>query len=229
MGQFPKQFVYLTIGLMQGLVLALLLNDSVVNEHPVLLSPFFITALLLPLVFYCSELAHTRRRLWILGLAAVALFAIGIYQGVTMDAASSSDLFDAHFQMSHTLALAIFVGIPALSVSATTWEDRYHRWVTALGWLASVPMLIVAFYGLVVRVLEYGLTPDRIWGLFTAFVIAIFVFGYAAHSAQGLRQGQGRKTLISRTHRVATFALVAGIALMQIGIADPRWRLRAQR
>jgi hypothetical protein len=368
LGRFPKQFVYLAIGLTQGLLLALLVQDSAA-KHPVLFFPLFITATLLPMAFYCSQAADWRRRFWILGVTAALTLIIGIYQGVTVGEISRSRLFEYCAPLSFTLALAIFVGVPALSVSAATWEERYRQWVaaalqtfgalaqaglvlglcwtvisssvglfdligvrwlddfcfnryffvitssvvvalvasrsrrddsimsviftrfmqlcgwiypvvavigilfvtswlagietllethkaatillwfvallifffnlhsrcgteersekwlrvlTALSWPAALSMLLVALYGLGVRIHEHGLTPERVRGLFTAFIIAIFVSGYAAHSLFGLRQRQGGKRLIARTHLAATLALVTGVLLMQIGVADPR-------
>ncbi|GHU09985.1 DUF4153 domain-containing protein [Betaproteobacteria bacterium] len=375
-GRFPKSFVYLAVGLTQGILLDLLRGASI---HPALFFPWLLVAILLPGVFYCSQAADLRRRFWILGLSAALLIAIGIYQGMTVGD-SGKELFERGIKLSFMLALAIFVGIPAVSVSAATWQERYPRWVaaalqtlgtlaqagfvlglcwlvifsaiwlfgligakwlerliaighvyvvissvvfalaaarsrrddsimdviltrfmrlcgwiypviavlgilfatnwllnivaswlldlktfleshraattllwfvallifffnlhtrcgtedrggkwlrilSALCWLATLPILIVALYGLGVRIHEYGLTPERIWGLFTAFIVAIFVLGYSAHSLFALWLRQREKNgnqLISRTHLAATWLLVAGMLLAQGGILDPR-------
>jgi hypothetical protein len=368
MARCPKKFIYLVIGLVQGILLAVLIDDSVIRHHA-LFYPLFIPTLLLPLVFYCSQSADWRRRRWILFLALGALLAIGVYQGMTAGELVTESRFSGQcFQSSLILSLAILAGIPAVSVSAKTEEARYRQWVaaalqtlgtlaeaglilglcwlviassvwlfellgvrleklvfhanffiiistvifafafsrarrddsvmntvftrglqlcgwiypviavigilfvaswavgiepllethkaatillwfiallifffnlhsrcgteirnekwlrvlTALCWLAAIPMLIVALYGLGLRIEQRGLTPDRIWGMFTAGIIAIFVLGYAAHSLFGLRQWQRGKQLVSRTHLVATLALTVGIILTLSGIVDPR-------
>ncbi|GHT92364.1 DUF4153 domain-containing protein [Betaproteobacteria bacterium] len=379
-GRFPKSFVYLAVGLTQGILLDLLRGASI---HPALFFPWLLVAILLPGVFYCSQAADLRRRFWILGLSAALLIAIGIYQGMTIGD-SGKELFERGIKLSFMLALAIFVGIPAVSVSAATWQERYPRWVaaalqtlgtlaqagfvswlcwmvtivsiglfnlisadwlnqllanlfgmnhvnvivisvvfaltaarsrrddsimdviltrfmrlcgwiypviavigilfatgwllnivaiwllelkmflephraatillgfviflifffnlhtrcgteerggkwlrilSALCWLAALSMLIVVFYGFGISILEHGLTPERIWELFTAFIVAIFVLGYSAHSLFALWLRQREKNgnqLISRTHLAATLLLVAGVLLAQGGILDPR-------
>ncbi|MDR1350967.1 MAG: DUF4153 domain-containing protein [Zoogloeaceae bacterium] len=364
-------FIYFAVGLVQGLLLAAL-NKNSAAAHPVLFFSLFMVAVLIPLAFYCSQAAHLRRRLWILGLTTAIILAVGIHQGATVReiSRSGSQVYGDCFLLSFILALAVFVGIPAVAVSATTWEARYQRWVaaalqtfgalaqaglilglcwmviassaslfvlvgaewlnelvfkrevaiiasslifalavardrrddsmmhtiftrfmqlcgwiypiiaavgilfvaswvtgigallkthravtillwfiallifffnlhcrcgteernekwlrvlTALCWLAAIPMLLVALYGLGVRIEAHGFTPIRVWGLFTTGVIAIFVLGYAAHSARELLRPCPRgKTLLSGTHLVATIALVVGILLMLSGIADPR-------
>ncbi|GHT90115.1 DUF4153 domain-containing protein [Betaproteobacteria bacterium] len=379
-GRFPKSFVYLAVGLTQGILLDLLRGASI---HPALFFSWLLVAILLPGVFYCSQAAGLRRRFWILGLSAALLIAIGIYQGMTVGD-SGKELFERGIKLSFMLALAIFVGIPAVSVSAATWQERYPRWVaaalqtlgtlaqagfvswlcwmvtivsiglfnlisadwlnqllanlfgmnhvnvvvisvvfaltaarsrrddsimdviltrfmrlcgwiypviavigilfatgwllnivaiwllelkmflephraatillgfviflifffnlhtrcgteerggkwlrilSALCWLAALSMLIVVFYGFGISILEHGLTPERIWELFTAFIVAIFVLGYSAHSLFALWLRQREKNgnqLISRTHLAATWLLVAGVLLAQGGILDPR-------
>ena len=96
----------------------------------------------------------------------------------------------------------------------------WWRWFSALGWLAAVPMLFVAVYGIHARIEQYGLTPDRVWAVFVTLVAALLVFGYAAHLLLVLRQRD--PDLVAKTNIAAVFVIVAGVLAMTSGLLDPQ-------
>jgi hypothetical protein len=124
-------------------------------------------------------------------------------------------------------------------------EDGKAKWLRVLAvmsWITALPMLGVALYGLGLRIEQRGLSPDRIWGLLTVCIIAVFVLGYCAHAVAGFfRHGDAGRVgdagrIVFKTHLVATLALVVSVLLMLSGIADPRrisvqsqWRQWAQQ
>ncbi|MDR0717146.1 MAG: DUF4153 domain-containing protein [Azoarcus sp.] len=113
---------------------------------------------------------------------------------------------------------------------------KWLRWIAAAGWIAALPMLAVALYGLGLRIEQYGLSEERIWGLLAACIIAIFVLGYCAHAAAEFFRPEGAGRTLSRTHLAASLALAVSVLTMFSGIADPRrisvqsqWRQWAQQ
>ncbi|MDR3324285.1 MAG: DUF4153 domain-containing protein, partial [Zoogloeaceae bacterium] len=99
-------------------------------------------------------------------------------------------------------------------------EEKAGKWqgrLAALCWLAALPMLVLATYGLTERIAAYGLTPWRVWALFVNLVAAIFVLGYAAHALPRWRRFRG----VEKTNLAAVGVIVAGIVLLNSGLIDP--------
>ncbi|MDR3158120.1 MAG: DUF4153 domain-containing protein [Zoogloeaceae bacterium] len=97
-------------------------------------------------------------------------------------------------------------------------DARWWRLLGALGWLAAVPMLCVAVYGIQARIEQYGLTPDRVWAVFVTLIAAMLVFGYAARFLFGRRV----PGLAAKTNIAAVFVIAAGVLAMTSGLLDPQ-------
>lgn len=82
---------------------------------------------------------------------------------------------------------------------------------TALASLALVAVVGMAAWALTLRILQYGLTPDRIWGALALIVGLIYAVGYAA----SLRRPAGPWMAgIASANVLAALAMCAGIALL---------------
>lgn len=82
---------------------------------------------------------------------------------------------------------------------------------TALASLALVAVVGMAAWALTLRILQYGLTPDRIWGVLVLVVGLIYAVGYAA----SLRRPAGPWMAgIAPANVLAALAMCAGIALL---------------
>lgn len=82
---------------------------------------------------------------------------------------------------------------------------------TALASLALVAVVGMAAWALTLRILQYGLTPDRIWGALALVVGLIYAVGYAV----SLRRPAGPWMAgIASANVLAALAMCAGIALL---------------
>jgi hypothetical protein len=97
-------------------------------------------------------------------------------------------------------------------------DAKWWRLLSALGWLAAVPMFFVVVYGIHERIGQYGLTPDRVWAVFATLIAAILVFGYAARFLFGRRV----PGLVAKTNIAAVFVIAVGVLAMTSGLLDPQ-------
>ncbi|MBM3529310.1 MAG: DUF4153 domain-containing protein [Alphaproteobacteria bacterium] len=91
------------------------------------------------------------------------------------------------------------------------------RWSRAIASVALVPLIVLAGYGLMLRVQQYGWTPQRIIALACVAVGACYAAGYAfavARSQLALKQ-------LERTNIFTASAIVAVLVALVSPIADP--------
>ena len=87
--------------------------------------------------------------------------------------------------------------------------------------LLLLPLIVIAFLGLALRVGQHGLTPDRIIALACALVGAVFAVGYAWASLQTvLRRGEWMRPLEPATLAGAALAFALIVALFS-PLLDP--------
>jgi hypothetical protein len=127
-----KKYPFLLIGLVQGILLAVLseiLRSNLIQSHlqATGFCVLFLVGVLMPLAFYCGG-ASFRRRTW--GLFALILVVIGVYQGWTL-AMPLKGRFGSLFITALALALPVALIAPGLAARTVPGQDRYAQWVEA--------------------------------------------------------------------------------------------------
>ncbi|HKJ24985.1 MAG TPA: DUF4153 domain-containing protein [Myxococcota bacterium] len=92
--------------------------------------------------------------------------------------------------------------------------------------LAMTAYVAIAAYGISLRIAQYGLTPQRFWGVLATVVLGAYAFGYAAAV---LRRGEPWLRMV-RVVNLAVALLVAAIGLLaHTPVLDPiGWSARSQ-
>jgi len=107
----------------------------------------------------------------------------------------------------------------------TVWINRIVR---SLVWVL-LPLSLLAAYGLSVRALKYGLTPDRVWGLFVALLAVLYAIGYSWNSVRSFRMAERNSgtILIGSSNLVIAAVMTIGLLLLLSPALDPQ-RLSAE-
>lgn len=100
-------------------------------------------------------------------------------------------------------------------------EPPLHRRLRSVLPIAALAMLAVvglAAWALALRILQYGLTPDRIWGMLAVVVALVYGVGYAL----SWRTGRSARWMpgIAPANIVASLIMSAGIVLLLSPVLD---------
>jgi hypothetical protein len=146
-----------------------------------------------------------------------AVMAIAFVLSWTINFSELRETHRAAFILLWFITLLVFFFNLQTRCGTEEFEARWARILSTLCWIAAIPMVVVAALGLSQRIMEYGLTPDRVWAVFINFVLALFVAGYAAHYVS-----KSRVNLVAKTNAIVTCIIIIGIVLMASGLLDPR-------
>lgn len=91
------------------------------------------------------------------------------------------------------------------------------RIAAAVGAVALVPLVAIACYALMLRIGQYGLTPDRVTAFFACGIAAITAIGYAV----SVTNIGGWLKIVEATNIFAAFILLAVILSLFTPLADP--------
>ncbi len=124
-------------------------------------------------------------------------------------------------------AAGILLGAAAALIILTnaTYQDgegRDHpplalRWTARVTGLLILPLVLIAAYGLAIRIGQHGLTPDRVVGAACVLVGLCYGGGYAAAAAWP----KGWMVPVERTNLIAAHLVLAVLLAIFSPIADP--------
>ena len=95
---------------------------------------------------------------------------------------------------------------------------KYLSKALAWGWLSLPVVVAVAGWAMWLRVEQYGLSEDRVWGLFVWLAVTLHVLGYAASALRS----KGWLASIGKTNMWSAVAMCIGLIALLTPIADPR-------
>jgi hypothetical protein len=124
--------------------------------------------------------------------------------------------------LSAAAALIILINTAYQDGRADNLPPRILQWAVRLAAVLLTPLVILAFWGLALRIGQHGLTPDRIIALACAIIGAAYAVGYGFAALQPFwRKGADWMQPLERTN-----ILTAGLAILVIlalfsPLADP--------
>ncbi|CUI27475.1 Uncharacterised protein [Achromobacter xylosoxidans] len=169
------------------------------------------------------QLADTLQRSWLTLTAwllpLVAL--VGIAFVLALAARLALDL------QAVALSAGALIAFSALWIKLinSAWQDSPEappfgprlRAVLRVATCGLLPLALVALYGLVVRVEQYGWTIPRIWGVYAAILLTLYALGYAWAALAPRRF----HTILGGTNIVAAFCALAMLALVNTPLLNP--------
>ncbi|WP_439472409.1 DUF4153 domain-containing protein [Brevundimonas sp.] len=124
--------------------------------------------------------------------------------------------------LSAAAALIILINTAYQDGRADNLPPRILQWTVRVAAVLLTPLVILAFWGLALRIGQHGLTPDRIIALACAVIGAAYAGGYGFAALKPFwRKGAGWMQPLERTN-----ILTAGLAILVIlalfsPLADP--------
>jgi hypothetical protein len=123
-----------------------------------------------------------------------------------------------------TLALLTAAGVLILLTNAVYQDGRSEngrrpalRYARSLAAIILLPLVLLAGYGLLLRVLQYGWTPQRVFASACILVSGCYAFGYLATA----KPSGGQITWVERTNVVTAYVVLAVLLALFSPIADP--------
>ncbi|OCZ55607.1 DUF4153 domain-containing protein [Achromobacter xylosoxidans] len=169
------------------------------------------------------QLADTLQRSWLTLTAwllpLVAL--VGIAFVLALAARLTLDL------QAGALSAGALIAFSALWIKLinSAWQDSPQappfgprlRAVLRVAAVGLLPLALVALYGLVVRIEQYGWTVPRVWGLYAAILLTLYALGYAWAALAARRF----HTILGGTNIVAAFCALIVLALVSTPLLSP--------
>lgn len=169
------------------------------------------------------QLADTLQRSWLTLTAwllpLVAL--VGIAFVLALAARLALDL------RAVTLSAGALIAFSAVWIKLinSAWQDSVDappfgprlRAILRFAACGLLPLALVALYGLMVRVQQYGWTAARLWGMYAAALLTLYALGYAWAALAPRRF----HAILGGTNIVAAFAALATLALVSTPLLSP--------
>ena len=124
--------------------------------------------------------------------------------------------------LSAAAALIILINTAYQDGRADNLPPRILQWTVRLAAVLLTPLVILAFWGLALRIGQHGLTPDRIIALACAVVGAAYAVGYGLAALQPFwRKAADWMQPLERTNVLTALLAVAVILALFSPLADP--------
>ena len=95
---------------------------------------------------------------------------------------------------------------------------KYLNKALAWGWLSLPVVVAIAGWAMWMRIDQYGLSEDRVWGVFVWLIVTVHVLGYAASALRS----KGWLASIGNTNKWSAVAICIGLIALLTPIADAR-------
>lgn len=124
--------------------------------------------------------------------------------------------------LSAAAALIILINTAYQDGRADNLPPLILRWAVRIAAILLTPLVILAFWGLALRIGQHGLTPDRIIAFACAIIGAAYAGGYGFAALQPFwRKGADWMQPLERTNVVTAVLEVAVILALFSPVADP--------
>lgn len=124
--------------------------------------------------------------------------------------------------LSAAAALIILINTAYQDGREDNLPPRILQWTVRLAAVLLTPLVILAFWGLALRIGQHGLTPDRIIALACALIGAAYAIGYGFAALQPFwRKGADWMQPLERTNVLTAGLEIAVILALFSPIADP--------
>ena len=154
---------------------------------------------------------------WLLPLVALVgiAFVLALVARLTLDLQAGA------------LSAGALIAFSALWIKLinSAWQDSPQappfgprlRAVLRVAAIGLLPLALVALYGLVVRIEQYGWTIPRIWGLYAAILLTLYALGYAWAALAARRF----HTILGGTNILAAFCALIMLSLVSTPLLSP--------
>ncbi|HEY0052840.1 MAG TPA: DUF4153 domain-containing protein, partial [Caulobacteraceae bacterium] len=119
--------------------------------------------------------------------------------------------------LAATAAIIVLLNAAYQDGTEATRPPRVLQWAARLAAILPIPLVGIAAYGVMLRIGQHGLTPERVIAVACLIAGAVYAVGYGWAAIR--RDGWLR--LIERTNVVAAFVVLGLITLLLSPLADP--------